>query len=429
MTATLPRPAAPRESTDAWVIGGARLLAGLCNGASLDLRAHLATHGPMPGTDLGHLFAHLDAVGGLAGRGGAGFPFAAKLRALASGRRRVVVNGTESEPGSHKDRVLLRRAPHLVLDGALAVAGAVGARRVSVAVHDEATAAQVRAALGERPDARRTDVRVIPGGFVAGEARAVERALDGGPAVPPGRRTPGTLSGSLLSNAETFAQVAVLLRMGARRFAETGTPDEPGTTLLTLGGAVARPGVVEVPLGAPLGVVLAAAGAPDRPQAVVVGGYHGAWIAPIPQVRLSRAGLAAAGGSFGAGVVLVLDQATCALGELHRITRWLAAESAGQCGPCRFGLPALADDVGAIAAGGRPVGVPALAPPPIGTAAIGTALAHARVVTGRGACAHPDGTARFVTSALHLLRDETDRHLTYGGCGRPVLGQLPVGGA
>ncbi|HEU5268225.1 MAG TPA: hypothetical protein VFU35_16060, partial [Jatrophihabitans sp.] len=199
MTATLHRPAPPRESIDAWVIGGARLLAGLCNGASLDLRAHLATHGPMPGTDLEHLLAHLDAVGGLAGRGGAGFPFAAKLRALAPGRRRVIVNGTESEPGSHKDRVLLRRAPHLVLDGALAVAGAVGARRVTVAVHDDATAARLRVALGERPDGRRVDVRVIRGGFVAGEARAVERALDGGPAVPPGRRTPGTVNGSLLS--------------------------------------------------------------------------------------------------------------------------------------------------------------------------------------------------------------------------------------
>ncbi|HEU5266474.1 MAG TPA: NADH-ubiquinone oxidoreductase-F iron-sulfur binding region domain-containing protein, partial [Jatrophihabitans sp.] len=230
------------------------------------------------------------------------------------------------------------------------------------------------------------------------------------------------------SNAETFAQLAVLLRMGPHRFAETGTPGEPGTTLLTLGGAVARPGVVEVPLGAPLGMVLAAAGAPEHPQAVVVGGYHGAWIAPIPQIRLSRAGLAAAGGSFGAGVVLVLDQATCALGELHRITRWLAAESAGQCGPCRFGLPALAADVAAIAAGPPPAQPPAGAPA-VGARAIGAALAHARLVTGRGACAHPDGTARFVTSALHLLHDETDRHLAYGGCGRPVLGQLPIGGA
>jgi NADH:ubiquinone oxidoreductase subunit F (NADH-binding) len=411
MTALLDRPTPASPDIDAWVIGGPRLLAGLCNGAMPDPRTHLATHGPLPGTDLDRLLRHLDAVGGLPGRGGAGFPFAAKLRALAPDRRRVVVNGTESEPASQKDRVLLRRAPHLVLDGALAVAGSVGTKAVTVAVHDETTAAQLRAALAQRSDGRRVDVRVISGGFVAGEARAVVRALDGGPALPTGRRTPPTATGTLLSNAETFAQVAILLRMGPHRFAETGTPDEPGTTLLTVGGAVQRPGVVEIPLGAPLGVVLAAAGAPERAQAVVVGGYHGSWLTPIPDIRLSRAGVAAAGGSFGAGVVLVVDEATCALGELHRVASWLAAESAGQCGPCRFGLPALAADVGAIAAG---------AP------AVGAAFDHARVVTGRGACAHPDGASRFVVSGLHLLHDETDRHRQYGGCGRPVLGRLPI---
>ena len=409
MTAVLNRPTLP--DVDAWVIGAPRLLAGLGNGAGLDLRAHLATHGPMPGTDLERILGHLDAIGGLAGRGGAGFDFATKLRGLAPGRRRVIVNGTESEPASHKDRVLLHRAPHLVLDGAQATAAAVGARSVTVAVHDEVTASRVRAALAERPDGRRTDVRVIPGGFVAGEARAVIRALDGGPAIPPGRRVPSTARGALLSNAETFAQLAVLLRIGPHGYAQTGTPEEPGTTLITVGGAVDRPAVVEIPFGAPLGVVLAAAGAAPAPQAVVIGGYHGSWITPSPQIRLSRAGLAAAGGTFGAGVVLVIDDGTCALGELHRVASWLARESAGQCGPCRFGLPALAADVAAIAAG-RP--------------AIGAAFTHARVVMGRGACAHPDGTARFVSSGLHLLHDEVDRHLAVGGCGRPVRGRLPI---
>jgi NADH:ubiquinone oxidoreductase subunit F (NADH-binding) len=215
-----------------------------------------------------------------------------------------------------------------------------------------------------------------------------------------------------VSNAETFAQLAVLLRLGPHRFADTGTPTEPGTTLVTVGGAVGRPGVVEIPFGTPLGIVLAAARSAE-PQAVVVGGYHGSWIAPIPQVRLSREGAAAAGASFGAGVVLVLDDATCALGELARVTGWLAAESTRQCGPCRFGLPALADDVAALVAG-RP--------------AVAAAFGHARSVDGRGACAHPDGAARFVTSGLHLLRDETERHLTHRGCGRPVLGLLPIGG-
>ena len=375
---------------------------------------HLAVHGPLPGSDLERILAHLDQAG-IAGRGGAGFPLAAKLRSLGPGtRREVIVNGTESEPASRKDRVLLHRSPHLVLDGALAIAHAVGARDVTVAVHAESTARAVRAAVKERPDARRVRVRIVPGGFVAGEARAVVRSLHGGPALPTGRRTPPSLDGVLLANVESLAQLAVLLRLGPRRFAETGTPAEPGTTLLTVGGAVGRPGVVEIPLGTPLGIVLAAAQAAPDPQAVVIGGYHGAWVAPVPQLRLSHDGLRAAGGTLGAGVVLVVDRATCALGELARVTEWLAAESAKQCGPCRFGLPALAADVAALAAG-RDTGPAA-------------AFGHARVVTGRGACAHPDGAARFVTSGLHLLHDENDQHARYGTCGRPVLGRLPVGG-
>ena len=94
---------------------------------------------------------------------------------------------------------------------------------------------------------------MVGGGFVAGEARALLRALDGGPALPPGRRVHATEHGVVLSNVETFAQVAVLLRLGARRLRDTGTHAEPGTTLLTVGGAVARPGVVEIPFGTPLG--------------------------------------------------------------------------------------------------------------------------------------------------------------------------------
>lgn len=418
MTALLHRraTAAPDDALDtsAWVVGAPRLLAGLSSGSAadrLDLRGHLAAHGPLPGSDLAKVLAYLD-LSGLAGRGGAGFPLATKLRSLAAGPREVIVNGTESEPASRKDRLLLRRAPHLVLDGALAAASAISACDVTVAVHDPLAAQRMKTAIAERPDARRVKVRTVVGGFVAGEARAVIRALHGGPAIPTGRRTPPSVEGVLVSNVETFAQLAVLLRVGPHHFAETGTPDEPGTTLLTVGGAVGRPGVVEIPIGTPLGIVLAAAQSPEA-QAVVVGGYHGSWITPTAQIRLSRAGLAAAGAVFGAGVLLIVDHGTCALGELARVAGWLAGESARQCGPCRFGLPALAADVQALVAG-HP-------------AAAGNAFGHARAVDGRGACAHPDGAARFVTSGLRLLQEELFDHAHRGGCGRPVAGRLPIG--
>lgn len=402
----------PSRDTSVRAIGAARLLAGLDHAARLDLAEHRLVHGPLPGSDLELLLALLDSAP-VAGRGGAGFPLATKIRALAAGPRRVVVNGSESEPASRKDRLLLTRSPHLVLDGALALGQALGAREITVAVHDPDAARSMTSAVRERRDAGRVRVRQVAGGFVGGEARAVLRALHGGPARPTGRRTPPTTDGVLLANVETFAQLAVALRLGGHRFAATGTADEPGTTLLTVSGAVARPGVVEVPLGTPLGIVLTAAGAPERPQAVVLGGYHGSWLAPIAGIRLSRAGVAAAGGSFGAGVVAVVGDDTCALGELVRVTDWLAAQSARQCGPCTFGLPALAADVRALAAG-HP-------------AAVGNALGRARAVDGRGACAHPDGAARFVTSAVHLLRDEIDRHAEHGHCGRPVRGHLPIG--
>jgi NADH:ubiquinone oxidoreductase subunit F (NADH-binding) len=399
---TLGRPTA----ADTWAIGAPRLLAGLDRWPALDHAQHLSVHGPAPAVSLDRLLALLDACG-LAGRGGAGFPLAAKVRALRNPKR-ILVNGSESEPLSQKDRTLLTRTPHLVLDGAAAVAGATGARDIAIAVHDRATAEPVLRAAAERRMHVRVDV--VGGGFVAGEARAVVRHVEGGPALPPGRRDLPTDRGVLVSNVETLAHLAVLIRTGAARFATTGTRDEPGTTLLTVSGAVARPGVVEVPLGTPLGIVLAAAGAAES-QAVVVGGYHGAWLPPVASIALSRAGVAAAGGSFGAGVVQVVDHATCALGELAGVCAWLAAQSAQQCGPCRFGLPALASDVAAMVRGE--------------SASLDRALAHGRVVQGRGACAHPDGAVRFVSSALHQLHDEVDAHRR-GGCGRPVLGRLAV---
>jgi NADH:ubiquinone oxidoreductase subunit F (NADH-binding) len=407
MTATL-EPTSVHDSV--WTIGTPRLLAGLDRVATLDLPTHLATHGALPGVDLDRLLTLLDESG-LAGRGGAGFPLATKLRSLRGARPTVVVNGSESEPASAKDRTLLRRTPHLVIDGALAVAGAIGAARVVVAVHDDRAAAAVQAALRERRDARRVKVRRTTGEFVAGEARTLLRVLAGGPALPPGRKSIPTHDGYVVSNVETFAHTAVLVRAGARGFAATGTHAEPGTTLLTIGGAVSRPGVVEIPLGTPLGIVLGAAGA-DDPQYVIAGGYHGTWLRPHPDVPVSRAGLAAAGATLGAGVLFVLDGTTCALGELTRVSRWLADQSAGQCGPCRFGLPALATDVAAVAIGNAQ--------------ALPVAERHADLVVGRGACAHPDGASRFVRSGLAALREEITVH-RHGGCGRPVVGLLPTG--
>jgi NADH:ubiquinone oxidoreductase subunit F (NADH-binding) len=406
MTATLPL----LTSDAVWSIGAPRLLAGLDRTPRLSVAAHHATHGPLPAVGLDRLLVLLDGAG-LTGRGGAGFPLAAKLRSLRGGRPVVIVNGSESEPASRKDRTLMRHAPHLVLDGALTVADAIGARQVIVAAHDVQAADSVEHAVRERNLHRRVQVTLTDPAFVAGEARALLRALAGGPALPPGQRAISTHEGLLVSNVETFAQTAVLVRAGGPGFARTGTRDEPGTALLTVGGALARPGVVEIPLGTPLGIVLQAAGA-HATAFVVAGGYHGTWLRPYPDVPVSRAGLKAAGATLGAGVLYALDDSTCALGELTRVAHWLADQSARQCGPCRFGLPALAADL-TMVYDGRPQALP-------------LAERHANHVVGRGACAHPDGASRFVKSGLAVLGEEIRAH-QHGGCGRPILGQLPLG--
>ena len=395
-----------------------RLLRGLnMSAASIDLPLHRQLHGTAPSLRPSELIDACRRVG-MVGRGGAAFPVANKLEALRRGPRAVVVNATESEPASFKDRVLITQTPHLVLDGAALVASAIRARTVHIAVHDPSQVPPLEQALGQRPDHALFKVTAIGGGFVAGEARSVVRVLNGGPALPPGRRTLPSSHGvggaaTFLSNAETYAQLAVLAAMGADEYATVGTPDEPGTSLISIGGAVERPGVVEVANGTDLEVLLSSAQA-RPPAALVVGGYHGTWLPPQAGLRISRKGLAAAGGTFGAGVVLVLDDHTCALGELARVAGWLADQSARQCGPCRFGLPALALDVQGLFTGSP--------------GASSSIQRHARQVTGRGACAHPDGAVRFLTSGVATLAHEVARHQHRGGCGRPVLGQLPISG-
>ncbi|MGK5728109.1 NADH-ubiquinone oxidoreductase-F iron-sulfur binding region domain-containing protein [Streptomyces sp. URMC 124] len=412
-------------------LGRPRLLAGLDRAARLDRSAHLSVHGSLPRHTEAQLTALAEEVA-LRGRGGAGFPFTQKLQAVARMARRrgacpaVVVNGCEGDPSCRKDAVLLARAPHLVLDGALLAAAALGAGSVVVGVTRAAAEASVREALAERglSDRRGPSVRArvvrLPERLVSGESSALLRAADGGPPLPPGRHGRAAHEGlggapTLLSNAETYAQLALAARLGAEGYAAAGTAGEPGTVLLTVSGAVPEPQVVEAPSGVPLASVLAACGAAPAPQAVLTGGYHGAWLdaATAAAAPVSHRGLAARGGALGAGAVLPLPADTCPLGETVRVAHWLAAESAGQCGPCRLGLPTLAGALADVAAGG-------------GRGALETVREAAGAVRGRGACGHPDGAARFVLTALSAFTDDLAAHVLGGGCGRPTAGVLPL---
>jgi NADH:ubiquinone oxidoreductase subunit F (NADH-binding) len=185
--------------------------------------------------------------------------------------------------------------------------------------------------------------------------------------------------------------------------------------LVTVGGAVAWPGVYEIEMGTAAGRVVRAAGGSAEPlQALLVGGYFGAWLPaeaawPVP---MTHVGLRAAGGALGAGLVIALPAACCGLAETARVVRYLAAESAGQCGPCVFGLDAVAGQLDALAQGrGGDLG------------RLQRALTQA---DGRGACRHPDGVVRMVSSALTVFGDEIGRHAG-GWCrGTDAAAPFPV---
>jgi NADH:ubiquinone oxidoreductase subunit F (NADH-binding) len=385
--------------------------------ASLD--EHESFYGPIGEAASGQRLVALVEASGLRGRGGATFPTATKLRAVASRRRRpvVVVNGVEAEPASAKDRALLRATPHLVLDGAVLAARAVGARDVILAVGARATAerAIVLAALRER-ERMRTDgrvsvrVAVVPDAFVSGEETALIQFLNGGPAKPtftPPRPFERGIGGAptLVQNVETLAHLALIARFGPAWFRALGPDTEPGTMLVTISGAVARPGVHEIEIGTPLADLLAeAGGATGQICAYLIGGYSGTWFSEPAgsRLRLDHRHVAEHGGALGAGAIVALPADTCAVAEVARIARYLADESAGQCGPCVRGLDAVADAVAGIAAG---------------TADERSRLERwATQIAGRGACGHPDGATRFVASALHVFANEIDRHLRYGRC-------------
>ena len=371
----------------------------------------------------------IDAVerAGLTGRGGAGFPTARKMRAVA-GRRRpvVVINAAEGEPASRKDALLMRARPHLVLDGAVLAADAVGAREVIVALHTGPSS--VQAALQERKaaggDAVAITVVQVPREYVASEESALVRFLSGGPALPtftPPRPFERGVNGrpTLAQNAETLAHVALIARHGEHWFRSVGTPTAPGSLLVTVAGAVQRPGVYELAFGVPLKAAFDAAGGLTEPvQAVLVGGYFGAWLAAETalRVRLTPADLSAAGAALGAGVLLALPASACGIAESQRVAWWLATQSAGQCGPCTLGLPAIADDFAELSRGGHSAGV------------LNRLERRLRLVQGRGACHHPDGAARFVASALRTFAADLARHRRGNPCPPSRLPVLPLPG-
>jgi NADH:ubiquinone oxidoreductase subunit F (NADH-binding) len=385
----------------------------LSTARSHSLHDHLTVFGPAPtkGDDLLRTLEHIE----LTGRGGGHFPVVRKWQVAyqAGGGGLVVANGAEGELHSRKDAALLRLRPHLVLDGVAAAARTVGAKAGVIWLHegDHAAAASISSAIDQRRTAGLREVHmrieVGPDRYLSGESSAIVRSLSGGPTLPVRTSRPAAVSGvggapTLVHNVETLAHVALALRWGTAY-----TPN----ALVTLADGAART-VVEVGATETIRDLI---GGRSEPQAVLVGGAGGTWSpwGQIADLALTPAAYEAAGVPLGAGVLYLVDADECGVQQTALLARFLAEQGARQCGPCLFGLPAVAQALETLAAGRSRHKL------------AGVLARHLDEVSGRGGCHHPDGAARMVRSALNCFAEDVRAHL-HGRClhvARPLRGR------
>lgn len=349
---------------------------------------------------------------GLLGHGGAFVPAGVKWRSalLRKGTLTVVANAAESEPLAGKDGTLIRQRPHLVLDGLMSTAQALGATRAVIWLHgDDATGrAAFEQAFRERGwSGREVPVEIIDGPvhYLAGEAQAITRATTGGPALPFPRRafTDPYAPQTIVHNVETLARLALVAR----------ELPQPSTRLLTVLGSQRM--VVEVPRSTTVEQVLVQLGWRVAPQAVLLGGYAGVWARwdDVAGLAVDESAMRAARLTLGAGVMVPLADDACGVRVTSDLVSYLASMSARQCGPCLFGLPALAEHWAKLADedGDRRT--------------LDRLRADISAVEGRGACRHPDGATRLSLSALETFSAHLGAHVAGMRCRHRSSVSLP----
>lgn len=392
-------------------------------GRPKNLREHEALFGPIQRVSL-----TIDELvaSGVTGRGGAAFPTAKKVQLLLQQRRStryVVVNAMEGEPAAHKDRTLLENNPHLVLDGAYALANLLDADTVMVCVARENRSgiAAVKAAIAERGPRKLQgpsfEVQTPPGRYVAGEESALVHWLDDHETLPQYRPTKPSIlkigrGAVLVDNAETHANVGLIARFGAEWFRQVGTPQQPGTAVTSVTGH-GRAVVVEAAYGTPIAQILQSGQVPYTPKALILGGYGGSVIdGRYLNTPFDNESLRALDATTGAGVIVALPPNSCGVAETAQIVDYMARESARQCGPCAFGLPAMAEDLARLRTGRQ------------AQHAMITLTQRCASIAGRGACRHPDGVIRFVRSALHVFADDFAQHASGNPCAHALTSRF-----
>ncbi len=347
----------------------------------------------------------LDAAG-LTGRGGAAFPSAVKLRAMTRRRTAVIVNACDGELGAVKDGWVVANHRDELLRGATLV-GRLARGPVSFAAHRGS-------ATEERLHAAGVDVLDVPHRYVSSEESSLINFAQGGLARPMTKRslyiqggrdsTGRRISPSVVLNAETVWRIAQIAEHGPEWFRRYGTVAEPGPRLVSIGGYVGRPVVVETQAGAPIGDLLAAAHTPADAEYVLINGLGGAFapIAAIASAPWSREGLARFDARLGPGILEVVNPRGCPLDMVGDLLTYAAGESAGQCGPCMFGVPELS------ALWQQYVRSP--------SARHRRALeVNLGLLPGRGGCKFPDGVAGVARSALTVFAEHITEHAS-GRC-------------
>lgn len=310
------------------------------------------------------------------GRGGAGFPFARKIRALPDRGTVVVVNCCEGDPTSRKDATYVYNSPELVQSGVELVANALRARRTILAVHEGTEAENVLRSTAPVE----VEILAVPPLYVASEATALINYLNVGTPRPAGSITLPTTAGAggmptLISNVETFVHVAWAARgelaPPARRAMLSTVTTSSGQQVITHRADTA------------VDTVLQAAAADHDGEWILVGGITGRW------VHRDEVGPVLAGALAGLPSYVILDRNTCPIGQTARMLADIVRVSAGQCGPCIFGLPAIRKDMRDLVRGDL--------------RAYKRLRRRLPVISGRGACAHPTGAVGLAASALEIV--------------------------
>ena len=369
---------------------------------------------------------------GLRGRGGAGFPTGLKwsfINRTAPGDKYVVVNSDEGEPGTFKDRDILRYNPHSLVEGMIICGYAIGAATGYNYIRGEFWEPYERfeAALGEAREAGLLGENILGSGFsfdihthlgagayICGEETALLESLEGKKGQPRFKPPFPAMFGlygrpTVINNTETLASVPDIIRQGADWFREIGVPNSGGPKLFSVSGNVARPGNYEVPLGTPFSELLEMAGGmrDGRPCKAVIPGGSSAPVLPgemMMDLTMDYDSIAQAGSMLGSGAVIVMDDTNCMVKVLDRISYFYYEESCGQCTPCREGTGWMHRVVHRIETGkGRNEDLDLLDD-------------VASKIMGRTICALGDAAAMPVTGFIKHFRDEFQYHIDHQKC-------------